>query len=146
MDKLEGFRMYLETAESARLNIADAPEITTERFETLLPYAVALDVEKPWADAFAAALARAHPDDTDPMAHYQPRWQAGAAGRAAISAVRSPPAWRAPAAACELAVPNSSSSGFSGGRRLGRRRRRRGRRRLVARRPPARVTDRRALV
>ena len=55
MDQLEGFKLYLETAEKDRLNLS-APEITAERFEALLPYAVALDVEKPWADAFAAAL------------------------------------------------------------------------------------------
>ena len=60
MDQLAGFKLYLETAEAYRLN-AQAPEITAERFEALLPYAVALDVEKPWADAFAAALRRAHP-------------------------------------------------------------------------------------
>ena len=62
MDQLDGFRLYLETAEKDRLNL-QAPEITADRFEALLPYAVALDVEKPWADAFGAALRRAHPDD-----------------------------------------------------------------------------------
>jgi hypothetical protein len=62
MDQLAGFRLYLETAESDRLNLS-APEITADRFETLLPYAVALDVEKPRPDAFAAAVRRAHPDD-----------------------------------------------------------------------------------
>ena len=62
MDQLDGFRLYLETAEADRLNM-QAPEITADRFEALLPYAVALDVEKPWADAFGAALRRAHPDD-----------------------------------------------------------------------------------
>ena len=41
-------RLYLQTAESDRLNL-NAPEITAERFEALLPYAVALDVEKPWS-------------------------------------------------------------------------------------------------
>ena len=73
MDQLAGLRLYLETAESDRLNL-NAPEITAERFEALLPYAVALDVEKPWSDAFAAALRRAHPDDADPMSHYQSSW------------------------------------------------------------------------
>ena len=72
MDQLEGFRMYMETAEQDRLNM-QAPEITAQRFEALLPYAVALDVEKPWSEAFAAALQRAHPGDADPMSHYSPR-------------------------------------------------------------------------
>ena len=69
MDQLAGLKLYLETAESDRLNI-HAPDITADRFEALLPYAVALDVEKPWSKAFAAALARAHPGDADPMRHY----------------------------------------------------------------------------
>ena len=67
MDQLAGFKLYLETAESDRLNI-HAPDITADRFEALLPYAVALDVEKPWSKAFAAALARAHPGRRRPDA------------------------------------------------------------------------------
>ena len=78
MDQLDGLRLYLETAESDRLNTG-APEITTDRFEALLPYAVALDVEKPWAHAFESALRRAHPEDADPMrglsAELVRRWQ-----------------------------------------------------------------------
>jgi uncharacterized membrane protein YgcG len=118
MDQLAGFRMYLETAESGRLNIAGAPDMTTERFESLLPYAVALDVEKPWADAFAAALKRAHPDDPDPVAtYYNPGWRRGGSwssdsfGRSMNSAVS------AATGALAASVPRSSSgsSGFSGG-------------------------------
>jgi uncharacterized membrane protein YgcG len=115
MDQLDGLRLYLETAEAYRLN-AQAPEITTERFEALLPYAVALDVEKPWADAFAAALRRAFPDDADPARHYQTAWTGGgswssenfgSAVAASVSGVSS---------ALASAVPVSSgSSGFSGG-------------------------------
>ena len=74
MDQLDGFKLYLETAEADRLNMQGAPEITSERFEALLPYAVALDVEKPWSKAFESALRRAHPEDADPMRHYQPGW------------------------------------------------------------------------
>ena len=77
MDALEGFRLYLATAEKERLNMAAAPDLDATRFEALLPYAVALDVERPWSDAFAAALARAHPDDPDPMDRYDARWRRG---------------------------------------------------------------------
>jgi uncharacterized membrane protein len=117
MDEIEGFRMYLETAESGRLNIEKAPEITAERFETLLPYAVALDVERPWADAFASALARAHPNDPDPMSYYRPRWRRGGDwsstnfGRSISSAVASATS----AASSSIPRSSSSSSGFSGG-------------------------------
>jgi len=115
MDQLAGFRLYLETAESDRLNL-QAPEITAERFEALLPYAVALDVEKPWAHAFEAALRRAHPDDPDPMRHYQPGWTSGGnwssgnfsgAVAATVSGMSSALASAAPA--------SSGSSGFGGG-------------------------------
>jgi hypothetical protein len=116
MDQLSGFRLYLETAEADRLNLR-APELTPERFEALLPYAVALDVEKPWAQAFAAALRRAHPDDPDPMHHYSPRWTSGGTnwsggdfGGAVASTVGGV------AGAFASAVPASSgSSGFGGG-------------------------------
>jgi hypothetical protein len=115
MDQLDGFKLYLETAEKDRLNL-QAPELTTDRFEALLPYAVALDVEKPWADAFAAALRRAHPDDSDPMSHYQPGWSSGGGwsggnfGGAVASTVGGM------SSALASAVPASSgSSGFGGG-------------------------------
>jgi uncharacterized membrane protein YgcG len=116
MDRLAGFRLYLETAEADRLNY-QAPEITAERFEELLPYAVALDVEKPWADAFEAALRRAHPGESEPMNNYHPtwtssgsRWSAGDFGSAVAASVGSV------SSALASAVPVSSgSSGFSGG-------------------------------
>jgi uncharacterized membrane protein YgcG len=116
MDQLAGFRLYLETAEAGQLN-AQAPEITAERFEALLPYAVALDVEKPWAKAFEAALRRAHPGDAEPMRYYSPgwtnssgSWSAGDFSGAVASSVSSV------SSALSSAVPVSSgSSGFSGG-------------------------------
>jgi hypothetical protein len=114
MDQLEGFRLYLTTAETPRLNM-EAPEITAERFEALLPYAVALDAEKPWSDAFAAALARAHPGE-DATMHYHPTWHSGGSwsgsdfGRSISSTVAGT------TAALASAVPVSSgSSGFSSG-------------------------------
>ncbi len=117
MDALEGLRLYLDTAESGRLNIAGAPEITTERFEALLPYAVALDVEKPWADAFAAALARAHPDDPEPMHHYRPRWSRGRtwSGGDFSRNIASTVSGATGALASAMPRSSSGSSGFSGG-------------------------------
>jgi hypothetical protein len=122
MDALEGLRLYMQTAESGRLNIADAPDLTTSHFEALLPYAVALDVERPWADAFAAALARAHPDDADPMRHYHSRWNRGRAwssdgfGRGLAASV----AGASGALAASMPRSSSGSSGFSGGGGSGR--------------------------
>jgi Predicted membrane protein (DUF2207) C-terminal domain/Predicted membrane protein (DUF2207) N-terminal domain len=115
MDQLSGFRLYLETAESDRLNM-QAPEITADRFETLLPYAVALDVEKPWSDAFAAALRRARPGEADPMNSYQPSWSSGGgwSGSNFGSAVSSSVASMSGALASAVPV-SSGSSGFGGG-------------------------------
>jgi Predicted membrane protein (DUF2207) N-terminal domain/Predicted membrane protein (DUF2207) C-terminal domain len=116
MDQLVGFRLYLETAEADRLNL-QAPEITADRFEALLPYAVALDVEKPWANAFEAALRRAHPEDSDPMRHYQPSWgSAGGnwSGGNFSSAVAASVGGMSGALASAVPV-SSGSSGFGGG-------------------------------
>ncbi len=65
MSELEGFRMYLKTAEENRLNLLTPPERTPELFEQLLPYAIALDVENDWGKKFSEVLERAN---------YQPEW------------------------------------------------------------------------
>jgi uncharacterized membrane protein YgcG len=114
MDEIKGFQMYMETAESGRLNIENVPDLTAERFEALLPFAVALGVERPWANAFASALARAYPNDPDPMSHYNARWRRGSwssdnFGRSISTAVAS----ASSAAAASLPRSSSSSSGFS---------------------------------
>lgn len=115
MDQLDGLKLYVETAEKDRLNM-QAPEITADHFEALLPYAVALDVEKPWADAFAAALKRAHPDDPDPMRSYQPGWASGGSwsggnfGGAVAATVNG-----MSSALASAATVSSGSSGFGGG-------------------------------
>ena len=59
MDRIEGFRQYLGTAEEDRLNALNPPDKTPELFERFLPYAIALDVEIVWATRFAAVLAAA---------------------------------------------------------------------------------------
>jgi hypothetical protein len=115
MDQLAGLRLYLETAESDRLNL-NAPEITAERFEALLPYAVALDVEKPWSDAFAAALRRAHPGDADPMNHYHSNWSSSGSWSSSNFGSSVSSSIAGVSGALASAVPVSSgSSGFSGG-------------------------------
>ncbi|NJM31032.1 MAG: DUF2207 domain-containing protein, partial [Rhizobiales bacterium] len=59
LDKLEGFRMYLATAEEERLKVLHPPEKTPELFERYLPYAMALDCENEWNAKFASVLAAA---------------------------------------------------------------------------------------
>lgn len=74
LDAIEGFRMYLDTAEKDDLNLANPPERTPELFERYLPYALALDVEQRWAECFAGVLARAGTEDGRP---YHPAWYYG---------------------------------------------------------------------
>lgn len=50
--KVEGLKLYLNVAEKDRMKFAEAPEKTPERFTKLLPYAIALGVEKEWAKQF----------------------------------------------------------------------------------------------
>ncbi len=49
---VDGFKLYLKVVEKDRLAFSDAPEKTPERFNKLLPYAIALGVEKQWAKEF----------------------------------------------------------------------------------------------
>lgn len=116
MDQIEGLELYIRTAEADRMNLAEAPDLTTEHFERLLPYAVALKAEEPWSEAFADAFARAHPGE-DVASAYHPAWHGGWGwsgrdfGRSMSSAVADAESSFASA----VPAPKSSSSGFSGG-------------------------------
>jgi uncharacterized protein (TIGR04222 family) len=54
LDEIEGFKMYLDTAEQSRLERMKSPELTPEVFEMFLPYAFALDVQNNWCERFAS--------------------------------------------------------------------------------------------
>lgn len=56
MDEIEGLLLYLKVAEADELSRMKAPPPTKEEYARLLPYAVALDVEKNWSARFAAIL------------------------------------------------------------------------------------------
>ncbi|MFT0851637.1 DUF2207 domain-containing protein [Achromobacter sp. F4_2707] len=76
MDDIDGLRLYLELAEKERMALADAPTLSPAHYETLLPYAVALGVEKAWTTHFETALA----NTAEAQASYQPVWY-GTSGR-----------------------------------------------------------------
>ncbi|MCC7327268.1 MAG: DUF2207 domain-containing protein [Burkholderiales bacterium] len=116
MDRIEGLELYLRTAETERMNIKDAPDVTTETFERLLPYAIALGAEKPWSEAFARAFARAHPGE-DVMDGYRPVWHGGRgwSGSSFGSSMAGAVSASQSAFTSSLPAPQSSSSGFSGG-------------------------------
>ena len=116
MDQIDGFLMYLNTAEKNRLNMPGEPVLTTRRFEAILPFAIALGVERIWSDKFNAALAAGQvPDATG--TYYSPAWYTGGSfsdSRNLSNNIAA--ATSAMSAAMAASVPSqSSSSGFSGG-------------------------------
>ncbi len=60
MDEIEGLKLYLSVAERDELKSIEgpgaAPPLDAGRYESLLPYAVALDVEEAWTKKFTAAV------------------------------------------------------------------------------------------
>lgn len=59
LDDIEGFKLYMTTAEEKRLDLLNPPEKTPALFERYLPYAMALDCENAWNAKFASVLAAA---------------------------------------------------------------------------------------
>jgi hypothetical protein len=116
LDQIDGFRMYLNTAERNRLNLDKEPPLTINRFEAILPFAMALGVEKPWSDKFNAALATGAVAGAA-STYYGPSWYSGrgfTSGNSLSSNISSISSGMAAAMAAS-APSQSSSSGFGGG-------------------------------
>lgn len=115
LDVIEGLKLYLSVAEKERLNMSEAPDMSTEHFEELLPYAVALGVEKPWAKAFGAWLATAA--GAAAAASYDPHWYSGRDFNVhnISDSVSQTASTMAGSFQSSLPAPSSSSSGSSGG-------------------------------
>ena len=111
--EIEGFRLYLKTAEKLHLNAVqpgtDAPPpMSIIRYEKILPYAVALGVEAPWTKLFETLI-------PETAKHYRPGWSNMSSGgynslggfnQALMSSMSS---------GVSSALPQSSSSSGSGG-------------------------------
>ncbi len=116
-DEIEGLRHYLSVAEEDRLNMAGAPQMSPQHFETLLPYAVALDVEKPWARAFETWLASAVAAGTVAAGSYAPGWYRGlnSGNQSFGDKITGLGHSLSDSLTRSLPAPKSSSSGFSSG-------------------------------
>ncbi|MEO9875572.1 MAG: DUF2207 domain-containing protein [Anderseniella sp.] len=115
MDGIEGLKTYINLAEKDRMNLAGAPAMSPQHFETMLPYAVALGLEKPWSNAFQAWLASAA--GAAAAATYSPNWyHGGNFSSGSIGKTMSGlPASIGKSMTNAMPAPKSSSSGFSGG-------------------------------
>ena len=114
MDGIDGLRQYLTLAEKERMNMAGAPDMSPQHFEKLLPYAVALGVEKPWSDTFDRWLLAAAAG----AAAYQPAWYSGNNFTAGSFGDRMGGFAGSMASTMSSSLPpppSSSSSGFSTG-------------------------------
>lgn len=118
MDQIEGFRLYLSTAEEERLKVLHPPEKTPELFERYLPYALALDCENEWNAKFAAVLAAAAAAGAAAPAWYSgSNWGRGGMGGGFTDSLGRGLASSAAAATAPGRVSGSGGGGggFSGG-------------------------------
>jgi len=117
--EIDGFKLYLETAEKDRINTANPlgdrpPMMTVELYERFMPYAVALGAEKPWTKQF---------EDTLPLEakNYEPSYAHGSLidGRSGGAPWKMSDAlataMTAGVAAAAPVSQSSSSGGFSSG-------------------------------
>lgn len=109
MDRIRGFKMYLEVAEGEDLKRIQGPPLTPQLFESYLPAALALGVEQKWAERFAEVFRMQAPD-------YQPAWYVGSGWNAAnVGAFSSSFASSFSSAIASSATAPGSSSGGGGG-------------------------------
>ncbi len=112
MDEIEGFKMYLDTAEQDRLERMQSPQLTPEVFETFLPYAFALGVENSWCERFT----REFPAELAEKNGYSPGWYSGRqSGLSTLGHLGSSFSSSFSSAISSASSPPGSSSGSGGG-------------------------------
>jgi uncharacterized membrane protein YgcG len=115
LDKIEGFRLYLDVAERDDLAAAHPPEKTPALFEAYLPYALALGVEQAWAEQFAEVFDRIK--ETTGQSYqpiwYHGRWRSGFFGNSVGNFTKMTSALNG--AISSASTPPGSSSGAGGG-------------------------------
>lgn len=111
MDRIDGFRLYLKTAEKSRLDFLHPPDMTPELFEKYLPYAVVLGVENQWVNYFKKSL------PIDAQQNYRPHWYQGY-GKTGFRLAEIGKSFSSNLSATmssAATAPSSSGGGFSGG-------------------------------
>jgi uncharacterized membrane protein YgcG len=112
MDEIDGFELYLGTAEQDRLDRMKSPQLTPQVFELFLPYAFALGVENRWVERFEREFPLAEPD----QGGYRPAWYHGDLGRTgALHHLGSNLGSELSGAIASASTPPGSSSGSGGG-------------------------------
>jgi uncharacterized membrane protein len=114
LDEIEGFKLYMSVAEKqelASMRGPDEPVLDAERYESMLPYAVALEVEDAWTTKFAAAAGAAA------VAEAQRRmtWYGGTGPINNLGSFSSSIGSGLSSSIASASTPPGSSSGFGGG-------------------------------
>lgn len=129
MDRIDGFRLYLSTAEQERLEAVTSKAFASQAssspqprtlalFERFLPYAVALGVANAWADQFQDLIEAASVTEPDGSTHtYHPAWYHGSSWSPATvgAAAAGLGAAMTSAVAAAATSPSSGSGGGGGG-------------------------------
>jgi uncharacterized membrane protein YgcG len=112
MDKLEGFRLYLDVAEKEEMNLRNPPALTAELFERYLPFAMALGVEQHWGERFERAVAASQ---LEHRTAYHPLWYSGHFHTGNIGDFTRSVGSSFNSAISSASTPPGSSSGAGGG-------------------------------
>jgi len=112
-DHIEGFKMYLQTAEQRLYEQLTPPDKTLDLFEKYLPYAIALKVENEWAEKFDSIMQKALEQG------YQPGYYSGTGSFSRSFTMsemsRGISSGLTSTVASASTPPSSSSGGSSGG-------------------------------
>lgn len=113
MDKVDGFKRYIEVAEQHELAYKNAGGKTPQLFESILPYAIALEIEDIWGKQFEAVLSQTAAGE----AHYSPGWYRGSGWSSSniTRFTRTVGSSLGSAIASSSTAPGSSSGGGGGG-------------------------------
>ncbi len=112
IDKLEGFKLYLEVAEEDDLNLRHPPDKTPELFEQMLPYAIALGVAEAWSEKFTAVFLKLQ---SQTGVAYHPYWYRGHFDIQHMNDFSSDVSSSMSSVISSASTPPGSSSGAGGG-------------------------------
>ncbi len=101
-EQILGLKMYIVTAEKDRINFHNAPEKTPKHFEELLPYAIALGVEKKWTKQF------------EDIYNNSPQWYEGTGSFNSVIFMNDLRSFSKSTSSTMKSQPSSASSGSSG--------------------------------
>ncbi len=108
--KIEGFKLYMDTAERLQLNASkvgdELPMMSKARYERFLPYAVALGVEEPWSKYFEKMLPQEAENYHPTWGHYSSYRSIGQTTKGIVDSISS---------GVSSSLPKSSGSSGSGG-------------------------------